>query len=166
MKTPARAIVPGAGFGDGFQPAGPAGKRWGPTGHSQDWLMPHSFRDSLVLHKRWGRLESRPAAKIGQCHIVFPIPTISVNGGADALVRSRPPGRLLDHGKHLIHRGQERDEGVPPRTRGSAPPLVLSPTSRKLCGIGQDWLPHRSRTSHASKPARSHWYPKCLERFI
>jgi hypothetical protein len=82
-----------------------------------------------------------------QYHIVFPIPTISVNGGADALVRSRPPGRLLDRGKHLIHRGQERDEGVPPRTRGSAPPLVLSPTSRKLCGIGLKPAPPKPRRS-------------------
>src|ERR1700728_3993140 len=37
-----------------------------------------------------------------ECHIVFPL----AHGGADALVRSRPPGRLVDGGKRPLSRGK------------------------------------------------------------
>ena len=91
---------------------------------------------------RRGRLESRPAGKIAQCRIVFPLSDICANSGADAHVRSRPPGRPLLAPKHP-HPQKERDEGVP-RRPGGLPHLIsegISPLG-KLCGIGQDCLPH------------------------
>src|SRR5438105_2419858 len=48
-------------------------------------------------------------------HEKWPRPSLSWSGGADPLVRSRPPGRLLAP----VHKGRR---GRRPRTRGSAPP--------------------------------------------
>jgi hypothetical protein len=59
------------------------------------------------------------------------------NGGADPLVRSRPPGRLVAGGKRLIFReksgsrGTRADQGVRPTIYAEPAPL------RKLSGIAQ-----------------------------
>ena len=70
-----------------------------------------------------------------QCHLVFAIPVTCINGGADALVRSRPLGRLAPWCKDLIllsesgTRASRADQGVCP-TNGAAFPVV-----GKLSGI-------------------------------
>ena len=66
--------------------------------------------------------------------------THTLRGGADPLVRSRRPRRLLWGAISLI-RGQDAGPGGPARTRGSAPPhhprRRRPGQSRKVCGIGR-----------------------------
>jgi hypothetical protein len=51
--------------------------------------------------------------------MLFPFPDNCTNSGADALVRGRPPGRLLGGGSRLIPQART-GRGRPARTRGSA----------------------------------------------
>src|ERR1700690_3924095 len=66
---------------------------------------------------------------------IFPRPHTCIHCGADALVRSRPTGRLFELGKHLIlrtksgSRGTRADQGVCP-TKSSAFQIL-----GKVCGI-------------------------------
>jgi hypothetical protein len=71
----------------------------------------------------------------------FPLEGIRVNGGADAHVRGRPPGRPLLDAKPMAH--QERDEGAP-RRPGGLPHLTSAaiPVPGKLCAIWQECLRH------------------------
>jgi hypothetical protein len=85
--------------------------------------------------------KSRIAGASLQCRLVLPLADTSLNCGADALVCSRPPGRLFVSGKHLIpransgSRGTRADLGVCPTD--SAPFAILA----KLSGIGRCRLP-------------------------
>src|ERR1017187_5997109 len=65
-----------------------------------------------LLPTRRSRL--KPAAgRIAQCHIVFPLPNICTNRGADPLVCGRRPRRPAGVCLMLISLFRLRDEGVP-----------------------------------------------------
>ena len=55
---------------------------------------------------------SRIAGGAAQRPLVFPLANTSLNCGADALVCSRPPGRLFVSGKHLIPRANSGSRGT------------------------------------------------------
>src|ERR1039458_2489686 len=67
----------------------------------------------LIDYNKWGRMAS-------QCHLLCQVRPSASLGGADALVRSRPPGRLLNDRRCLILRGKSgtrasrADQGVRP----------------------------------------------------
>src|ERR1035437_9495507 len=83
------------------------------------------------------RHECRVGSLRAQCHILFPEPGAWTNCGADPPVRSRPPGRLVEGGNHLILRERRAGPGGPARTRGSAPPfLPASQLREKYVALG------------------------------
>src|ERR1017187_6130091 len=63
------------------------------------------------------------------CHLVFPIPPTCINGGADARVRTRPPGPLVDGGKRLILR-EKSGTRASRADQGVRPPIMPNP---QLC---------------------------------
>ena len=63
----------------------------------------------------------------------FPRPHTCIIGGADPLVRCRPPGRPFDVGKHLILR-RKSGTRASRADQGSAPPLTPSPSFAKTKG--------------------------------
>jgi hypothetical protein len=71
-----------------------------------------------------------------QCHLVFPRAHTCIIGGADPLVRCRPPGspkrecRPFDFGMHLILR-RKSGTRASRADQGSAPPLTPSPSFAK-----------------------------------
>jgi hypothetical protein len=122
---------------------GPASP-WGRALRNRDRLRARIR--SEIGEQRKGRNGS--TGLLAQCHLVFPRADACIIGGADALVRSRPPGRPVDVGKHLIPRGKERDEGVlaqrAPRPGGPPHNLCRTPDFRKLSDIGLQPGPSRT----------------------
>jgi hypothetical protein len=87
---------------------------------------------------RGGRQREGGEGSIAQCHIVFPLPDVCINRGADPPVRSRPPGRLVEGRSNLIlreksgTRASRADQGVRPTNYAECA------SAQKLCGIGLD----------------------------
>jgi hypothetical protein len=88
----------------------------------QDYILRAGFQPVLV-----GLFTSHSGGLPTQCHSFFPAPNTCINCGADAPVRSRPPGRLFVCGKHLIlrakggSRGTRADQGVCPTSSVTFP---------------------------------------------
>ena len=82
------------------------GRRAPLVGHALDSMFrsePTAFR--AVVSQRVAPLRlSGVAQALSPMPHTFPIPGRLDNGGADPLVRSRPPGRLFEGGNHLILR--------------------------------------------------------------
>src|SRR5712672_2355223 len=80
----------------------------------------------------------------GQCHIVFPLPDICINCGADPLVRGRRSRRPVRGWMRLIFlaksgsRGTRADQGVRPTIYAGFP------VSGKLYDIGLERLLYRA----------------------
>src|SRR5258708_28631262 len=61
---------------------------------------------------------------------------LCINCGADPLVRAGPPGPALLSTPSGSSRSEQADEGVGPRTRGSAPRFMRRCSAmEKVCGI-------------------------------
>ena len=100
-----------------------------------------------------------------QCHMFFPFPGNCTKSGADALVRSRPPGRLLGS-RSRLNRHTPAGPGRPARTRGSAPPIDSESRRWKkygALGFQPARLPERPpagkiacHTSSATRPEAAH----------
>ena len=128
--------------------------RWGslqPSPKRTPGLSP-TFSGFVSVRHHAAKLENltRPRRKPAeaQCHLVFPNPTIGADGGADALVRSRPPGRLADRGKYLIPRrksgtrASRADQGVRPTTYAE-PSFAKTKWHWAAVGLQAECLPHQ-----------------------
>ena len=98
-----------------------------------------------------------------QCHILFPKQNTCINCGVDALVRSRPPGRLFARDSHLIlrlksgSRGTRADRGVCP-TNSAAFRYW-----EKYVALGRVPAPHRQAECEEFGVARrGREYPRVL----
>ena len=73
----------------------------------------NNFAVAVVSHRPRGVDTSVDAARTSaQCRLVLPLADTSLNCEADALVCSRPPGRLFVSGKHLIPRANSGSRGT------------------------------------------------------
>src|ERR1017187_3567505 len=105
-------------------------------------LMPTPGDDRVSVCHQGVETSLDTARTSAQCRLVLPLADTSLNCGADALVCSRPPGRLFVSGKHWIlrancgSRGTRADLGVCPTD--SAPFAILA----KLSGIAHECVRH------------------------
>ena len=107
----------------------------------QSWAGPAQSNPSRRAW--WPPARSVDAARTSaQCHLVFPIPPTCINGGADARVRTRPPGRLVDGGKRLILR-EKSGTRASRADQGVRPPIMPNP---QLCET--KWHCARVRAPH------------------
>ena len=125
---------------------------------------PNNARNRLnYMSLLWGGLAT-------QCRIVFPVSDTGTSGGADPLVRSRPPGRLV-RGVRFDSPGEKRVQGDPrgPGRGPGGPPhhLCRIPFSLKLCGIGSPTcapIANRRKADLMVNPATVHRFPARMHK--